>query len=50
MSSDFLSRLSNDDRARLERIGQTIELEPRHHLLVRGEKSGDVFRVEKGQL
>jgi len=50
MSSDFLSRLSNDDRARLERIGQTIELEPRHHLLVRGEKGGDVFRVEKGQL
>ncbi len=50
MPSDFLSRLSEDDRARLERIGQTLELAPRHHLLVRGEKGGDVFRVEKGQL
>jgi CRP/FNR family transcriptional regulator, cyclic AMP receptor protein len=50
MASDFLSRLSEDDRARLERIGQTMELAPRHHLLVRGEKGGDVFRVERGQL
>ncbi len=50
MASDFLSRLSNDDRARLERIGRTMELEPRHHLLVRGEKGGDMFRVERGQL
>ncbi len=50
MPSDFLSRLSQDDRDRLERIGQTLELEPRHHLLVRGEKGGDVFRVEKGSL
>ncbi len=50
MASDFLSRLSDSDRARLEHIGRTMELEPRHHLLVRGEKSGDVFRVERGQL
>ncbi len=50
MSSDFLSRLSDEDRARLERIGRTVELEPRHHLLVRGEKGGDMFRVERGQL
>lgn len=50
MASDFLSRLSANDRERLEHIGQTMELEPRHHLLVRGEKGGDVFRVERGQL
>ncbi len=50
MPSDFLSRLSQDDRDRLERIGRSMELEPRHHLLVRGEKGGDVFRVERGQL
>jgi CRP-like cAMP-binding protein len=50
MPSDFLSRLDDGDRARLERIGQTLELEPRHHLLVRGERGGDVYRVERGQL
>jgi CRP/FNR family cyclic AMP-dependent transcriptional regulator len=50
MASDFLSRLSEDDRARLEGIGQTMELPARHHLLVRGERGGDVFRVERGQL
>jgi CRP-like cAMP-binding protein len=50
MPSDFLSRLDDGDRARLERIGQTMELEPRHHLLVRGERGGDVYRVERGQL
>jgi len=50
MPSDFLSRLNAADRERLERIGKAIRLEPRQHLLVRGEQGGDVFRVERGQL
>ncbi|MFH1467050.1 MAG: cyclic nucleotide-binding domain-containing protein [Pseudomonadota bacterium] len=50
MSLDFLARLSPEDRARLEGIGQAMELELRQHLLVRGAQGGDVFRVEKGQL
>ena len=50
MSSEFLNRLNEADRELLERIGRTIRLEPRQHLLKRGEKGGDMFRVERGQL
>ena len=50
MGPDFLSRLSPSHRALLEQIGRREQLEPRFHLLRRGDPGGDVFRVEAGTL
>lgn len=50
MSRDFFKRLQIQDQALLNEIGRPKVLEPRQHLMRRGETDGDLYRIEEGEL
>jgi CRP-like cAMP-binding protein len=47
---DFLERFSDRDRARLVEAAVTQRLQRGEHLLRRGERGGDIYRVVEGEL
>lgn len=47
---DFLSHLDQEDRKRLEPVGEVIHLAEGQFLMRRGEQDRDIYRIERGTL